>query len=108
MAWLPSIVLLAFCGVGCALLLFPKRIIQAHARLGRRAWEPGEIPDWIDQEMDPWSRFMIGSRKEYLLRGPTEPERFSKMIWYLRAMGLLLLLGTLFFAALLLSSSPGH
>jgi len=86
-------VLLAFYGVAFVLILFPDRVVRFHASLLRKGWADEKVPDWIDDLMDPFNKFLIGSRKAYLTLGPTQPKRFRRAIWYVRILGLILFLG---------------
>lgn len=86
-------VLLAFYALAFVLIFFPAKVLQLHARLSRRGWGKQEPPDWIDDLKDPLNKFIIGSRKAYLMQGPTEPNRFPRALWYFRILGLVLFLG---------------
>lgn len=86
-------VLLAFYGLALALIFFPVRFLQLHAKLSRKGWAKEEIPQWIDALMDPLNKFLLGSGRAYLMQGDSVPERFPRMIWYFRILGLILFFG---------------
>ena len=86
-------VLVVFYGLAFVLILFPAKVLRFHARLSRKGWANGAVPDWIDDLMDPLNKFLLGSGRAYLMQGDSEPERFPRMIWYFRILGLILFFG---------------
>jgi hypothetical protein len=88
-------ILLVFYGATFLLIFFPAKVLQFLARLWKKGWANGEVPDWIDNLMDPLSKFLVGSRKAFIVQGSIEPERFPRLIWAYRILGLVVLFGTL-------------
>ena len=75
--------------IGLLFTVYPAQVIQWHARFYRRfheIWHRG-YEDFIDWGETPWERWLIGSRSEYIRKGPEDTQSFPRLIWFIRILG---------------------
>lgn len=87
---------LGFALLGLAALLLtlcPERIVSWHANMYRSHYPTPEARTTLDQaqEWNPLSRWMIGKMSDYALEGAEAPQRFPRMVTFIRSVGTVLL-----------------
>ncbi|MCB0257607.1 MAG: hypothetical protein KDI55_28110 [Anaerolineae bacterium] len=84
------ILFIALCTLlGATFLLFPSRMLILHSSLMKLVHGDPEDPDnAVDNWAFPWERWMLGSKREFMLFGPKTPSQFPKMLIYYRLMGI--------------------
>jgi hypothetical protein len=94
MAWL---VLFGMAIVSLLLIVFPNKVVSWHAGLWRRHHSSERDQAMMDklQELDPFSRWMIGKMSTYIREGVEAPEHFPRMVALIRLIGITLELACL-------------
>jgi len=81
--------------VSLLIAAFPAQIVSWHARMYRHNYPNKRALDLLDQlqMFDPLGKFLVGKASDYVMKGPEEPEAFPRMVWFIRLLGLIPLIG---------------
>lgn len=91
--------------VSLLVVAFPAKIVSWHARMYRHNYPDEQALKRLDemQVFNPLSTFLVGKASDYATKGPEEPEAFPRMVWFIRLLGLIPMIGytfVLFYIAL--------
>jgi len=81
--------------VSLLVVVFSAKIVSWHARMYRHNYPDARALEQLDQMQvfNPLSKWIIGKMSDYAIRGPEEPETFPRMIWFIRLLGLIPMIG---------------
>lgn len=85
----------ALLGLAALVLTFwPEKVVSWHANMYRSHYPTPEARATLDkaQEWNPLSRWMIGKMSDYALEGAGAPQRFPRMVTFVRSVGTVLLI----------------
>lgn len=95
--WLGMAGLFLIWGLSAVFVLCPSKVVRWHASANRRLyeWAYKELDrNLIDRTQMPWETYLLGSKTEYILKGSENPQLFPRVIWFIRLLGLIPMVGS--------------
>jgi len=84
--------------VALLIVVFPTEIVAWYATYCRNSYPDKRSLEQRDELLgfSPWNKFLFGKFSDFATRGPEHPEEFPRLIWFVRLLGIFLIMACMF------------